>query len=395
MTVSPLALTAEGPPAEPLLRQLFVDPLGLADFLRCRYLESYVKDGGSKLKLVVGREGSGKSHLCHVLAAMASELGYIARVINANELPLFSFDQIYRQIMVGVDPGNLVRKYAVGLVRSLGYNFPAHDDKFMDWAILQGHDARLIRRELRDHLGPDLIQDRDLDVSFATALGHLAGDELGISSLDPAARTAVVAWLQGHPVPARQRNRLHIRKAVDRYSARLLFRSLLHFLPKAGVRGVVLVIDDFHLVTEARPGAPIRYTRARRDELYESLRQVVDEVDSLKGFLMVLSGRRALLDDDKHGIRSYEALWMRLQNEVRSAKVNRFADLLDLDAVWEQQGHAGLVEIAAKLAPLVGGASLPELPCLQEQITGLELTGGGISPVRKAVRLVLDASRGV
>jgi hypothetical protein len=389
-----LILTADGPPADPLLlEQLFVDPLDLFAFLRHRYLESYLKDGGSKLKLVVGSEGSGKSHLCHVLAAAARELGYLARVVSAAQLPLFSFDQIYRQIMVGVDPGDLVRKYTLSLVKSLGYAYPGQEVKFLEWATSQGRDGRLVIRELQDHLGRDLYLDRDLDRSFATALLVLASDELGMRPLDPVARRAAIDWLQGKPVSARQRNQLQIRKAIDRYSARLIFRSFLHFLPKAGVTGVVLVVDDFHLITQGPPVGPVRYTRGRLDELYESMRQVIDEVDALQGFLMVLSGRRALLDDEKRGVRSYEALWMRLQNEVRSAKVNRFADLLDLDSVWEQQGHAGLVEIASRLAPRAYGGSLQALPCLHEQIMNLDLTGE-TSPVRKTVRLVLDASGG-
>ncbi|HAI21817.1 MAG TPA: hypothetical protein DCM14_07990 [Clostridiales bacterium UBA8153] len=395
MTGSLLTWTAEGPPTDPLLlRDLFVDPLDLVGFLRCRYLDSYLKDGGSKLKLLVGREGSGKSHLCHFLAAAAKDLGYITRVVSAGELPLFSFDQIYRQIMTGVDPADLVRKYTLALVKGLGYTYPGQEERFLDWAIAQGRDGRLVSRELQDHLGRDLTLDRDLDRSFATALTLLAADELGMRPLDPAARLAVIAWLQGHPVSARQRNWLQIRKAIDRYSARLIFRSFLHFLPKAGVKGVVLVVDDFHLVTETRPGGPVKYTRTRRDDLYESMRQVIDEVDALKGFLMLLSGRRALLDDEKHGVRSYEALWMRLQNEVRSAKVNRFADLLDLDAIWEQHGHAGLVEIADRLARLAGGGPLQNLACLHEQIKSLDLTVSETAPVRRTVSLVLDASGG-
>lgn len=119
----------------------------------------------------------------------------------------------------------------------------------------------------------------------------------------------------------------------------------------------------------------MRYTRARRDELYESIRQVIDEVDALKGLLMVLSGRRALLEDEKHGVRSYEALWMRLQNEVRSERVNKFADLLDLNQVWLQHGHSGLVQIASNLVRLIGGEPAGAIPCIEEQVMSLDPAG--------------------
>jgi hypothetical protein len=73
------------------------------------------------------------------------------------------------------------------------------------------------------------------------------------------------------------------------------------------------------------------YTRVARDDFYEVIRQIIDEADTLKNFLFILAARKELLSDTRRGIKSYDALWMRIQNEVVSDHFNRFADIVDLD----------------------------------------------------------------
>lgn len=385
-----LALSPERPPQDPgLLRETLVDPLGQAAFLCERYLDTYLREGGAKLKFLIGREGSGKSHFLGYLVSEARDRGFLAQTVSAREMPLFSFHQIYLETMRGVNVKTLVGRYARALVKGLGYSYPEDGGTFVEHAVAQGRDGTVVRRELQDRLAEDLFRDRDMERSFATALVALASGELGIRPLEAEARMTLETWLKGEPVPARERNRLHLRKAVDRYSARLIFRSFLHFLPKAGVSGVLLAIDDFEQVTETRPGAVVRYTRAKRDELYESLRQIIDEVDALRGFFLIVAGRREIIEDQGKGVRSYEALWMRLQNEVRSEKCNRFADLIDLDRLWAQQGTEGLRQVADKVLAVAGVPASARGDILA-QADRMD-QGGTVSPVRRVIHLALSS----
>ena len=43
----------------------------LTDFWEEKYLREYLRDGGSKIKFVTGREGSGKSHFLKLVTGMA------------------------------------------------------------------------------------------------------------------------------------------------------------------------------------------------------------------------------------------------------------------------------------------------------------------------------------
>jgi hypothetical protein len=40
---------------------------------------------------------------------------------------------------------------------------------------------------------------------------------------------------------------------------------------------------------------------------------------------------RQLIDSELYGIKSYQALWLRIQNEIVSSKFNNFTDIIDLD----------------------------------------------------------------
>lgn len=46
---------------------------------------------------------------------------------------------------------------------------------------------------------------------------------------------------------------------------------------------------------------------------------------------------RELLDNENAGIKSYQALWMRIQNEIVGERFNRFADMIDMDRLAMQE----------------------------------------------------------
>lgn len=66
----------EAPDDTELLRQLSAGMNFITDFWQKHYLEEYIREGGSKIKFVTGRSGSGKSHLLKYTAMTAREKGY-------------------------------------------------------------------------------------------------------------------------------------------------------------------------------------------------------------------------------------------------------------------------------------------------------------------------------
>ena len=75
----------------------------------------------------------------------------------------------------------------------------------------------------------------------------------------------------------------------------------------------------------------------KREDTYESIRQLIDDIDSMKNIMFVYAFDRKLMDDENAGLKSYQALWMRIQNEIVGERFNRFADMVDLDRLAAQE----------------------------------------------------------
>ncbi|MGB9905286.1 MAG: hypothetical protein ACPLQO_11570, partial [Desulfotomaculales bacterium] len=95
--------------------------------------------------------------------------------------------------------------------------------------------------------------------------------------------------------------------------------------------------------------------------------------------------------DEKNGLKSYEALWMRIQNEVSGARSNKFADLLDQDAlVKEYFTEERCLELQDRLNNIFAlGAALT-----REDFSSLLGAVSMFSPVRRVVEAIFGAAAG-
>ncbi len=66
----------------------------VSDFLRDRYL-GYIAQGGSKIKFITGREGSGKSHLLELMLADAADADFKTVSFSAKKIWMHDFKEIY------------------------------------------------------------------------------------------------------------------------------------------------------------------------------------------------------------------------------------------------------------------------------------------------------------
>ena len=64
-------------PHDPALRrEITVGLDSLTDFLKEHYLQTYIPEGGSKIKFITGRPGCGKTHLAQTLLDEAQAEGF-------------------------------------------------------------------------------------------------------------------------------------------------------------------------------------------------------------------------------------------------------------------------------------------------------------------------------
>lgn len=312
----------------------------LTKFWTEKYLEEYIREGGSKIKFVTGRPGSGKSYLLEGLAESARQLNYQVVRFSAKDIWLHDFKEIYLEILRQSDIMAALEGCAGKLEERMGYGSQSIPEgmTFMDYLSSQDLGDAITRREIRLQLKEMFLDNPLLDNNFALACSLLTGGILGHPMLEKQNQELLLAWLCGDKsVKLSLLRGLGLSPSrITRYNARHMLRSLTEVLCQGGRSGLLVLVDDMETLLGRASGSELHYTKMRREDTYESIRQLIDEIDSLRNIMFVFSFRRELFDDDRAGIKSYQALWMRIQSEIISQRFNCFADVADMDRMAEQ-----------------------------------------------------------
>ena len=327
----------------------------LSDFWTEHYLKEYICEGGSKIKFVTGRPGSGKSYFLRLMKEEADRLNYRTVSFSASEVWLHDFKEIYLEILNQCDILQCLKKCADQIVVSMGYD-PAEIEEgrtFMDMLSAQGMGDALTRREIRQQLRSMFLQNPLMDNNFAIACSLLTGSILGHPILEQQNQELLLGWLSGDKtVKLSLLRALGLSPArITKYNSRHMLRSLAEVIRMGGYSGLLVLIDDLEILQSRTGMDGIHYTKLRREDTYESIRQLIDEIDSLRGIMFVFAFDRVLMDNDNAGLPSYQALWMRIQNEIVGERFNRFTDIADLDVLaYQVYTPEYLVSISEKIA---------------------------------------------
>ena len=323
-----------------LLREVTTGVDDLTEFLNKHYLEEYIPQGGSKIKFLSGRAGSGKTHLARLLLDDARKSGYIAVTFSAKDVVLYDFREIYLEILRQSDLEKILQGCADRIIQEMGHDpaaIPA-GKSYMDF-LSERHEAdALTKNSIRSILRDWFLKNPVLDNGFASCCSLLTGGMLGHPFLEASNRELLLAFMHGDKtIKLSQIRALGLSASrITKYNARHLLRSLAEVIHLSGSKGLLVVIDDMEMLLNRGSEGAIKYTKLRREDTYESIRQLIDDIDSMRYIMFVMLFDRELMDSENYGLKSYQALWMRIQNEVVGAKFNRFADILDLDRYGDQ-----------------------------------------------------------
>ena len=93
----------------------------------------------------------------------------------------------------------------------------------------------------------------------------------------------------------------------------------LPLVRKAGARGLLLTLDLRPALRVGAPGdATLRYSHAAVMDLYEVLREIIDDIEHLPGlFLLGLADQSLVAGDHRRTLDTYKALEMRIWPDVR------------------------------------------------------------------------------
>ena len=106
---------------------------------------------------------------------------------------------------------------------------------------------------------------------------------------------------------------------------------------------------------------------------------------------------RELMDNENAGMKSYQALWLRIQNEVVSTRFNRFSDIVDLDRYGEEiYSPEVLTEMSRNLAVVLEeeeGLNIPPLTTEEASVLRERADFGQLGLPYMVNRMMLEGRR--
>ncbi len=313
----------------------------LTDFWQEKYFQEYIRDGGSKIKFITGRPGSGKTHFLKQMTAVADKENYKTAQFSAKDIWLHDFKDIYVEIFRQCDVMACLAAVSRKVVQQMGFEYEKIPEgmRFIDYLSQIDSVDAITKREIRTLLRKTFLDNPLMDNNFALACSMLTGSILGYPILEEQNKELLMAWLEGdRSIKLSQLRALDFYPSrITKYNARHMLRSLAELVRMGGHSGLFVTIDDMEILTSRSSLEAIHYTKVKREDTYESVRQLIDDIDSMKNIMFAYAFDRELLDNENAGIKSYQALWMRIQNEIVGERFNRFADMIDMDRLAMQE----------------------------------------------------------
>src|SRR5580658_2230354 len=321
------------------MQVLDVQPLKLDRWLQTveqEYFAEYLPAGGAAAKFVVG-DSPALARLVPAAGTLAARHGMLSVHLNAGATRLHMLHDVFFAIAGALPWDELIQRYLQALFSRNGYPWS------QPWGALSmaamarefGVAANLLARNRDQWLSQDLWEDPHLAQDFRAAMMRLCLARLEPSDPDEGDGSPVAQWLRGEKIGLALLRQYDIAARISRTNARAMLISLCHWLRKAGPKGLLLTLD---LRPALRPAplaeGDLRYSPAAVMDLYEVLREVIDDLEHLPGlFLLAFADQELMAGDRRRTLAAYKALEMRIWPDVRPGdRQNPLAPLVTVSA---------------------------------------------------------------
>ena len=316
-----------------------IAPGEYAAFLGQEYLGSYISQGGAAVKFVVPANDEQAGLFSAELGRHAQETGYVSVRIDGALVRAHMIDQILFAVARQVDWDGL----AAGAVRTAYADAshpvpPAQQDVSVE-SVAAHHqvDPGELSRDVNRQLQQRVFRDFAMVQEFRVAMLRLCQAQLRSGQVSEAEHAAVLDWLRGELKQISVLRSALIFRRIGRHNARQLLFSLAHWLAANGNAGLLLELDvrRFGFARRPRPEerSGLYYTKAALLDGYELLRQLVDNTDELSHCCVVVLAAPEFLSDGARGVDAYQALKLRIYDEVRDRRRdNPFSSLVRVGA---------------------------------------------------------------
>ncbi|MCF7919073.1 MAG: ATP-binding protein [Candidatus Cloacimonetes bacterium] len=228
------------------------------------YLKTYIRDGGSVFKMVVGIYGEGKTHFLFSVREIAWEHNYISAYIplNPEQTPFHKLQQVYKSIVANLiypqTPDELLSGHERGIeaVIKKWYN-----EKYQEIAANTEEDA-VIDELIRYASSLDSYESNSFRNALKEAFLSLVEKREDDFSL-------IIQWLVGENPPKNMLKNFKIFEKLDKSNAFKMIRSLIEWIQEIGYTGLVVLLDE----AEQTPSM----SSSQKNTLLNNLRELIDE----------------------------------------------------------------------------------------------------------------------
>lgn len=319
------------------MADLELPPADWLEAVRSEYLASFVRDGGAAVKVAVVSSPGDAEPLAQELLAEAQSFGFVGTTVDAGFCKVHLVHNLFWEIARQVDWDLLSRGFLNGALRADGFRLPEDGRLDVDGiASVNDQDVAVVKQATRSILTNGLMRDYRLGRQFRLGILALCQALLEPDDIRRELAEHVRAWLRGELPRVGPLRHAFIYQKIDRHTARTMVLSTAAFARKAGRQGLVVVADiSRYACPTSLPrtvgGVPgeagglgederNRYSKAAALDMWETLRQFVDGTDDMEGCLLVFVAGREFLEDDQRGLRGYNALHLRLTDDVRDRR---------------------------------------------------------------------------
>ena len=228
------------------------------------YLKSFIRDGGSVFKMVVGIYGGGKTHFLYNIRELAWKYDYVTSyiILSPEHTPFHKLEEVYKEIVANLvysqTPEELLSGYDRGIeaVIKKWYNEKYHEIS----TKLSGEDLKKELNTYASSLGPYE------STSFRNAVKEAF---IALSEKRDEDFTLIIQWLKGEKPYKSMLKDFKIFEKIDKSTAFKMIRSLVQWIQEIGYSGVVVLMDE----AEQTPSMS-----SKKKSLHlNNLRELIDE----------------------------------------------------------------------------------------------------------------------
>lgn len=304
-------------------------------------LAEFVGAGGALVRFAVGDSPVDIGRTRTALRGLADESKLHFFEVDGSQTKLHYPNEILKSVAEQIDFREVMASFLLQAVVDEGYEVPSGADTFIlrDIAETNGIPTGTVHEIVNDRIRTGIMRDRRLVRDVRFALWNIARDVLQGKDVG---RVGGVPerWLRGTVSGVRELREFGIVQKVTRYNARGILRSILTWLPQSQWRGAVLYVNALK-TAQARNqhDGSVFYTRTTLSDVYEVMREFIDETDDMSHVLLVFAMPREFLSIDPRGrgMGMYQALQFRVSGFPESTVPNPLSNLVLLSGAAERR----------------------------------------------------------